>query len=573
MKKLLFLFAAAAVLSSCVKESPIVDETPVVEERVITITATAPLHVDAKTRTQLVEGNNVVWCPGDVVKVCFPPIRNWSGHSGSTRYGYSTDFTSTATEMSATTCFQGNWTWSSSNSTKIEAVGFAIYPGNSNRFSYSADATTSSGAIPNISIVYDLPTVQEAIEGTFDNQLNLSYAALNRADMYSNTAKASFKNVCALLKFNLPQEDYHIKSIKIETGNESGVVAGVAKLEWQNTNDFLGLKPITFTGTPVTLQKSSNEDLKPGASYYALIWPQNHNQLKITFTNAEGNTCVKTLNPSDDIVCNAGECTTLNIKSLDFSAAVPFLDVATTSITASKKGGTESFNVIANNDVTVTIPGNVGWITGSYSNGQCVLEIKPNKESDSRSATITISSGGLSRNVTVTQPHMTYSLSGSALTRASDLADGQMYVVRRQATRDEYWSVNGSGELVDVTVDNTSNFISQHVFIFNKDDSKAAGVSCGSNYNDKYSYMSAGAWQSAWNDQYLHHNFYLQGTKYYFSMYSGWKQNSYGQKTGEDFDIYKADDTNMVNWNGSTFSWGNLGTDKYKWTFYKVVEN
>jgi hypothetical protein len=73
--------------------------------------------------------------------------------------------------MSATTCFQGNWTWSSSNSTKIESIGFAVYPGNSNRFSYSADATTSSGAIPNISIVYNLPEVQEAIEGTFDNQL------------------------------------------------------------------------------------------------------------------------------------------------------------------------------------------------------------------------------------------------------------------------------------------------------------------------------------------------------------------------------------------------------------------
>jgi hypothetical protein len=85
--------------------------------------------------------------------------------------------------------------------------------------------------------------------------------------------------------------------------------------------------------------------------------------------------------------------------------------------------------------------------------------------------------------------------------------------------------------------------------------------------------MAAGAWQSAWNDQYLHHDFYLQGTKYYFSMYSGWKQNSFSQKTGEDFDIYKANDSNMVNWNGSAFTWGNLGTDKYKWTFYPAVEN
>ena len=71
----------------------------------------------------------------------------------------------------------------------------------------------------------------------------------------------------------------------------------------------------------------------------------------------------------------------------------------------------------------------------------------------------------------------------------------------------------------------------------------------------------------------MNHSFYLGSTKYYFSMYSGWKQNSYSKKDGEDFDIYKANDSAMFNWTGSYFNWGNSGTDKYKWTFYKVVEN
>jgi hypothetical protein len=57
MKKiLLFFVAGATILSSCVKEAPVVDETPEVEKIVVTITATAPTHEDAKTRTQLVDG-------------------------------------------------------------------------------------------------------------------------------------------------------------------------------------------------------------------------------------------------------------------------------------------------------------------------------------------------------------------------------------------------------------------------------------------------------------------------------------------------------------------------------------
>ena len=270
------------------------------------------------------------------------------------------------------------------------------------------------------------------------------------------------------------------------------------------------------------------------------------------------------------ISTDPGKCITFNISSLSFTST-PYLNVDATSITASAKGSTESFAVTANNAVTVT--SDQAWLTASYANSQCVLTAQKNKTSSSRTATVTITSAGLTKTVSVSQAAVTYSISGSALTKASDLADGQMYVVRRQASSAEYWSVNSSGTLVLATVSNTSSFTGNQVFIFNKDNSQAAGVSCGSGYNDKYSYMSAGAWQSVWNDQYLNHSFYLGSNKYYFSMYSGWKQYSYSQKTGEDFDIYKANDSNMFNWTGSYFNWGNSGTDKYKWTFYKVVEN
>ena len=261
----------------------------------------------------------------------------------------------------------------------------------------------------------------------------------------------------------------------------------------------------------------------------------------------------------------------MNVKSLDFSSA-SFLDVATTSITANKKGGTESFFVNANNDVTVSIPGSVGWITGAYSNGQCTLEIKPNKESSSRSATITLTSGGLSRNVTITQPHITYSRTGSALQRASYLSDGRKYVVARYNDRNTYW-YNENGNLAVKTNTNSNALSAGYVFTFKKDDGKYNGPSYGTGSDQWYSYMSAGAWISEYNDQYLNHSFYFGSTAEYFTMLSGWHKGAYNQVDAEDVDIYKTPTENeMLDYNNG-FSWDNSGNPNYKWSFYEVVEN
>ena len=122
MKKMLFYFAAvAAVLSSCIKETPTVDETPVVEERVITITATAPTHTDANstsnnqkpasanTRTQLVNGSSVMWCPGDVVKVCFEPPYSTASSNTQINHEVLAELTAVNSESSTNAMFTGTW--------------------------------------------------------------------------------------------------------------------------------------------------------------------------------------------------------------------------------------------------------------------------------------------------------------------------------------------------------------------------------------------------------------------------------------------------------------------------------
>lgn len=583
MKKLFISFAAFAALVSCVKESPVTgetpdaDETPVVEETIVSITAVGPNVADpnstaqqqnaTSTRTQLVDGTNVQWTPGDAVKVCFEPLRG-SGHVNATKQGCTTVLTYNGSDLTESAVFSGSW--APANSSLLTSYGVVVYPGNSN-FSFSS-SVTGDWVYPTTTISYTIPTEQEAIEGTFANDLNLSYAMLKLSDMSSNAAKAQFKNLCSVFCVTLPATEYNVKSIKLEVDNNtnSTYMTGLSNLELSSS--ALKEKEAASASKPtyVVLKKADGSTLKPGASYYAVVWAHNYRGVKLTFTNTEGKEATKTASKDAWIIGEAGKMYKFNISSLSF-AAEPYLNVDATSITANAKGGSDSFLVNANN--TVAVSTSATWLSASYANGQCTVTSQKNKTSATRTATVTITSGGLTKTVSVSQAPVYYSISGSALTKASDLTNGQMYVARRQASSNEYWTVNSSGTLVLGTVSNTSSFTGNQVFIFNKDDSKAAGVSYGSGYSDKYSYMSAGAWQSVWNDQYLNHSFYLGSSKYYFSMYSGWKQYSYSQKTGDDFDIYKANDSAMFNWTGSYFNWGNSGTDKYKWTFYKVVEN
>ena len=77
MKKLFVLFAAIAAFASCAKENP----TSNSNEQIVTIQASAPARETPapsassanrpETKTQLVDGTNVQWTPGDKIKMCF----------------------------------------------------------------------------------------------------------------------------------------------------------------------------------------------------------------------------------------------------------------------------------------------------------------------------------------------------------------------------------------------------------------------------------------------------------------------------------------------------------------------
>ena len=579
MKKIISLVVFFAVLISCGKEIPSV-QTDVTAPESTEEVKVRTVYLDAEvTRTQIVAGENVHWSPGDVLDVYV----NHAYNRNTQTYGMQKTFSNLSDEVSASTVFKcSDWPETISD---YMSNGFAFYPAGLVEYGLRRDAGALDKSF-DPGIYFTLPESQEAVDGSFDPAANLSYAIFNTNDVAEGKANLMFTNMCSLVKITLPSSSDDVKSIQISSPNQlklAGKIqlyaSGALNGSYYYYNNLSYSNSQIPSYSDVTLSKQSGECLTAGETYYAVILSSGnfvsgskiHDKFDFIFTNKDGYTIKKTLNlqASGGWSPKPSQFISINVSSLPFAAA-PFLDVTTTSITASAKGSTESFSVNANNDVTVTIPGNVGWITGSYSNSQCILEIKPNKESGSRSATITISSGGLSRNVTITQPNITYSRTGSALVRASYFENGKKYVATRNSNRDQYW-YNDNGNLVVSTYTNSAALPAGCVFVFEQDNSKYNGPSYGWGSGYKYSYMSAGAWKSAYSDQYLNHSFYFGSTPYYFTVLSGWHSGSTGYVNGEDFDIYKSNTENELMDCQYSFKWGNTGN--YKWSFYEVVEN
>lgn len=323
MKKLFILFAAIAAFASCAKENP----STTTEGRIVTLQALAPARENTEpsaasanlpqTKTQLVDGTNVKWTPGDVVKLCFLP-KAYSDHTNSTKYGYNTNFTYSGTELSEAASFQG--TWGPAKANLLNTDGFVVYPGNSDNFTFSAQ--TDDYAAVSFTIAYNLPTEQEAIEGSFDNGLNLSYALISSTDVENNNAKVQFKNLCAIFRINLPETEHNIKSIKLEPESNTSNYYMTGLKEFDLTPNKLQGKDYSSASKPayVTLRKSDGSNLKAGATYYAVVWGENHyyNGIKITFTNDKGEECVKVAGSGTWISCEPGTCKTFNISSLSF---------------------------------------------------------------------------------------------------------------------------------------------------------------------------------------------------------------------------------------------------------------
>ena len=598
MKKVFLFMAAFAALVSCVKEGPMtnetpdLEETPVVEEKIVSITAVGPEVADPNskpqqqnsqsTKTQLIDGSNVMWSPGDVVKVCFLP-KAFSDHTNSTKYGYNTNFTYNGTELSEAACFQG--TWGPTKANLLNTDGFVVYPGNSDNFTFSAQ--TDDYAAVSFTIAYTLPTEQEAVEGSFDNGLNLSYAFINSNDVANNNAKVQFKNLCAIFRINLPSTEYNIKSIKLESEDKSNNYYLTGRKEFNLETTGLTGKDYSSASKPsyVLLKKADGSNLKPGESYYAVVWGQKHycKGVKITFTNDQGNECVKVAGSGQWISTDPGKCITFNVKSLAFNVA-PSLELnGDPNVVILAEGGTSNLGVIANNEWSVDTSNLPSWLTVTKDASMLYFTASKNTEPTAKSATLTIESAGLSKTITVTQPPIYYKISGSVVSKASDLENGAMYAIffaggsNSNQEQPYLWETNIYGDVSRIYFSNKSaNLTNSQVFKFHK-----TTTLNGSWTTDGQSYKSAssGYLQSMYNNKYLVStaisnavlDFAAESTDQAVDLRLA-NQWSTDSVYGADIDVWITT-SQTIYWTGSNLWYGGTGNTPRKWFFYKVVEN
>ena len=392
MKRVLFFFAAAMALASCVKEEPMNNWEG--EEAVVTINAVAP-----KTKTQLVDGTNVQWTPGDKIKLCFE-VKTWQD-----KYIWpNVEFENSGDTTSEEAVFTG-----SVDVSRVQEYGFVVYP---TTFKFDSHGNGSSDGSYTTTISHVLPSVQKALEGSFANALNLSYAPVTTKQINANISnktpiKVTFQNMCALIKVNLPGENYNVKEILIESASKG--LTGEYSMLWEATLNKQTLKLNSFKSEvkEVTIANEDGSNLTPGASYYAVVWPGQHSGLTFTFTDQDGKVCVKTLDKT--VNCNVGEITEINVKTLEFKEAEPKLTVSTSAMNFVADGGYNTFTFNTNKDWTATVSSNQAWCTIDKKSGVAgdnTIAVTCSAHSDytkTRSADITIYAGGLTHVIKVTQ--------------------------------------------------------------------------------------------------------------------------------------------------------------------------
>ena len=427
MKRVLFFFAAAMALASCVKEEP--TDNWEGGEGGVTINAVAP-----KTKTQLVDGTNVQWTPGDKIKMCFDVQPNFNNK----KYGPTAELESPGTEVSEKTFFKG-----SIDMTNAGGYGFIAYP---STISFESSGETWDDFKTVVS--YNLASNQTAVENTFAPNLNLSWDKVTKTQVNNNInnksqINAQFKNMCALIKVTLPKEEYNVNEIKIESASDG--LTGDRSLIWEATSSKQELKLGNFKSAvnEVSLANEDGSNLTPGASYYAVVWPGQHSGLTFTFTDDKGLECVKDL--SKTVNCEVGKITEINVKTLTFKEAEPELTTNNSSLNFAAAGGSSSFSFNTNKNWTIT--SDQSWLSLDQTTGEPSKDAisinatcAENTAYTSRTATITISAGGLTQTINVTQAAAVKVVSLSVSTTSLSVA-GQGGTASFTVTCNDNWTI------------------------------------------------------------------------------------------------------------------------------------
>ncbi|WP_294590808.1 hypothetical protein [uncultured Phocaeicola sp.] len=179
----------------------------------VSFTALSPTWTD-DSRTSLEENNEVYWNNGDEIVVCYG---NGNGINGNSWF-----WTEMEEEKAATAVFNGY--------TPIDGTEFwAFYP--SYNFLHTAE----------YQLYFRIPVRQEAVAGTFANNLNPAWAYTDQLG-----GNLQFHNIASLVKFTLADGVEDIKSVTFTARKSSAVLTGDYMLDVQDVNNPVVMKSTNY---------------------------------------------------------------------------------------------------------------------------------------------------------------------------------------------------------------------------------------------------------------------------------------------------------------------------------------
>ena len=196
MKNIKLIIAALISFAalSCEKESLPQNNSETIQE-----TEMIPLILSSgeSTKTHLVNGTEIHWDSRDQIEVFSNETRYDGGLSGS--------WSNNTTFYIDNNSISGNFAKFTGNVPKGTTKIWAVYP--------AGNASSCETGGTNMKVT--LPTVQNAVKNTFDNNLNISVAkaevsntdSSNEFDPQTTSVQVNFENVCSFLKFTTPGTD------------------------------------------------------------------------------------------------------------------------------------------------------------------------------------------------------------------------------------------------------------------------------------------------------------------------------------------------------------------------------
>lgn len=209
----------------------------------LTITAVREGY-DLATKTTLISGGSVEWCPMDEISVFYGDDINGGNK-----------FTSQNTEQTAIAEFKG----------RLEGVIAGGEDFTNGKYLYGIYPYSEKISMNNGVATIQLPSQQTAVEGTFANGLFPTIARAQGVNL-------AFYNICGGVKFIVSRDD--ITSISFK-GNNGERLAGTANVIFDDTAKPSVLDEEIDSKSEITVYAPAGGTFEKGKAYYIVAYPAN----------------------------------------------------------------------------------------------------------------------------------------------------------------------------------------------------------------------------------------------------------------------------------------------------------